>query len=280
MSIKKKIPVVVPARNESGKIVSTVESIRKSADFAGVELVIVVVDDGSKDNTAEIARSLNCAVIELKDRGYSALGKPELADTHNAGFDYIFEHVQDYDYLMVFGADTTCNEDYIRLLIKEMEENPDLAMCAGVIDGYKTNKEAVRGSGRIIRKKFWDEIGNRLKNIYYSWESYPIVYAKTHGWKTRTVYEAQMQTSRPPLKGVDWYRYGIGAKENGTIFPYILLRSARAFFKISPKQAFRLIQGYIPKAENPYPDKLRANTRQYQKNRIKGFFTKPFKKKK
>lgn len=277
MSLNKLIPVVIPARNESDKLVATIESIRAAAAFAYVDLAIVVVDDGSKDNTAEVARATGCIVIELENRGYSALGKPELADTHNAGFDYIFQNFSGYDYLMVFGADTTCNENYIQLLIDEMEMDPQLAMCAGMIDGYRTNKSAVRGSGRIIRKTFWDIIGNRLKNVYYSWESYPIVYANANGWKTRTIYDAQMQTSRPPLKGVDWYRYGIGAKENGSVFPYVLLRSARAFVKISPKQSFRLIQGYLRKAENPYPAELRAYTRSYQLNRIKNFFTKPFK---
>lgn len=277
MADNKIIPVVIPARNESDKLLATIKSIRAAAQFAAVELAIVVVDDGSKDDTAEVARKAGCVAIELKDRGYSALGKPELADTHNAGFDYIFKNFTNYDYLMVFGADTTCNENYIQLLIDEMERDQQLVMCAGMIDGYKTNKAAVRGSGRIIRKSFWDEIGHRLKNIYYSWESYPIVYANANGWKTRTIYSALMQTSRPPLKGVDWYRYGIGAKENGSIFPYVILRSGRAFFKISPKQSFRLIKGYLRKAENPYPPNLRAYTRKYQLNRIKNFITKPFK---
>ncbi len=278
MTQREIIPVVIPARNESTRIIPTIESIRRTGEYAGVHLEIVVVDDGSKDDTAKIAREYGCHVIEREDRGYSALGKPELADTHNSGFDFIFKNFSGYKYLMVFGADTTCEENYISLLIKEMESDENLAMCAGVIDGYMTNKRAVRGSGRIIRKSFWDEIGNRLDNRYYSWESYPIAFANANGYETRTVYEAIMQTSRPPLKGVDWYRYGIGAKENGTIFPYVLMRAIKACFKISPKQGFRLILGYLPKAENPYPEKLRNWTKSYQRNRIKNLILKPFKK--
>ncbi|MDA7803875.1 glycosyltransferase [Crocinitomix sp.] len=278
MTKNKIIPIVVPARNESDKIIATIHSIRNSAKYANIEAKIVIVDDGSKDNTPELAEKEGCVVIRLKDRGYSALGKPELADTHNAGFDYIKQNLSDYNYLMVFGADTTCAENYISLLIQEMDNNKSLAMCAGMIEGYKTNKTAVRGSGRIIRKTFWDLLDNRLKNIYYSWESYPIVFANANGWKTQTIYHAHMQTSRPPLKGVDWYRYGIGAKENGTIFPYLILRAARAFFKISPRQAFQLIRGYFSEIENPYPEELRAYTRKYQKNRIKKFLFNPFKK--
>lgn len=273
MSMRTKIPVVIPARNEASRIVDTIHGIRKIGHEAGVQMFLVVVDDGSSDLTAQIAKDLGCHVISLKDRGYSALGKPELADTHNAGFNFISNMGIDFEFVMVVGSDTTFNSDYLKLLLAEMDADPNLVMCAGMIDGIRTNPTAVRGSGRLIRYSFWKTIGEKLPNYYYGWESYPVVYANTHGYKTKTVYDALMYTSRAPLHGVDWFRYGIAMKENGSIFPYVLLRGMKAAKNISLKQGFRLVRGYFSKVQNKYPDELRVFTKNYQKKRLHHFLT-------
>ena len=254
------IPVVIPAKNEKDNLEDTVISLRESASFANEELFIVVVNDGSSDNTSDIARGLGCHVVDLPDRGYSALGKPELAKTHNAGYEYIDRYLDpsSYKYLMVVGADTTFNRDYIKILLDAMERDESLVMCAGVLNGIKTNYDAVRGSGRIIRNSFWSEIGRRSKSIYYSWESYPIVYARAHGYKTRTIYEAKMQTPREPMARVDWWNYGAQMKESGSIFLYVLLRGLkRALKNRDLKGCFRLIQGYLMASVNLYEKNLR-----------------------
>lgn len=271
--MRTKIPVVIPARNEANRILKTIDGIRKIGREVNIEMLLVVVDDGSSDITAAIAEKAGCHVIRLKDRGYSALGKPELADTHNAGFNYISSLGIDFEFVMVVGSDTTFNPDYLKLLLAEMDADSNLVMCAGMIDGLRTNPTAVRGSGRIIRYSYWKSIGERLPNCYYGWESYPVVYANTHGFKTKTVYEALMFTSRPPLHGVDWFRYGIAMKENGSIFPYVLLRGIKAAKNISLKQGIRLIRGYFSKVQNKYPDELRMFTKNYQKKRLNHFLT-------
>ena len=267
-----KIPVVIPARNEEKRLEKTIQSIRETAKFAGVEPYIVVVDDGSKDNTSAVAERLGCHVIRLKDRGYSALGRPELADTHNAGFDHIkSQSDMPYEYLMVSGSDTSYANDYLQILLEQMRKNEKLAMCSGVLDGFYTNPMAVRGSGRIIRRTFWESIGSKLPNDLYAWESYPVVAANSGGFKTSTIYEARMQTDRPPLRSVDWKRYGIGMKENGSVLPYVILRGAKASIQISPKAGFRLILGYFSSVKNRYPLEMRQFVSSYQKNRILSF---------
>ena len=202
MSMRTKIPVVIPARNEANRILDTIDGIRKIGREANIEMFLVVVDDGSSDITAAVSEKAGCHVIRLKDRGYSALGKPELADTHNAGFDFISSMGIDFEFVMVVGSDTTFKPDYLKLLLAEMDADSNLVMCAGMIDGLRTNPTAVRGSGRIIRYSYWKTIGERLPNCYYGWESYPVVYANAHGYKTKTVYDALMFTSRAPLHGV------------------------------------------------------------------------------
>jgi glycosyltransferase involved in cell wall biosynthesis len=268
-----KIPVVIPARNEEKRLEKTIQSIRETSKFAGVEPYIVVVDDGSKDKTGDVARQLGCEVIRLRDRGYSALGRPELADTHNAGFEHIASKKDlPYEFIMVSGSDTSYATDYLKILLDHMHKNQNLAMCSGVLDGFYTNPMAVRGSGRIIRRSFWDSIGGKLPNDLYAWESFPVVAANTRGLKTSTIYEARMQTDRPPLRSVDWKRYGIGMKENGSVLAYVVLRGAKASFQISPKAGFRLILGYFSSVKNRYPLEMRQFVSSYQKNRILSFF--------
>lgn len=271
--MRSKIPVVIPARNEASRILDTISSIREIGEFVGIEMLLVVVDDGSKDSTAEIAEAAGCIVVKLPDRGYSALGKPELADTHNAGFNYISNLGIDFEFVMVIGSDTTFIPNYLELLLLEMDQNPNLVMCAGMINGLRTNPTAVRGSGRIIRYSFWKQLGECLPNTYYGWESYPVVYACAHGYETKTVYSALMFTSRAPLHGVDWFRYGIAMKENGSIFPYVILRALKAARYISIKQGWRLILGYFSKVKNRYPEVMRAFTKGYQRKRLFHFLT-------
>ena len=267
------IPVVIPAKNEKDNLKDTVNSLKETAQYAKEELFIVVVDDGSKDNTSEIAKQLGCHVVNLPDRGYSALGMPELADTHNAGFKYIDEHldVNLYNYLMVVGADTTFELNYIALLVDAMENDEKLVMCAGVLNGFKTNYDAVRGSGRIIRNSFWTIVARKLPNQFYSWESYPLVFANANGYKTRTIYEATMHTPREPLAIVDWKRYGIAMKENGSIFIYVFLKAIKRLIQNKDIYGFyRLLYGYLFSKPKLYPTKLREYNANKQLQRIFG----------
>ena len=254
------IPVVIPAKNEEEYLEKTVKSLRETAEYANEELYIVVVNDGSKDRTQEIAKELGCHVVNLKDRGYSALGKPELADTHNAGYEYIDKNldVNSYKYLMVVGADTYFAKDYLKLLIEAMEKDEKLVMCAGVENEIYTNYDAVRGSGRLIRNSFWSEVGRRSKNIHYGWESYPLVFARAHGYKTRTINDAKMQTPREALAIVDWWNYGAQMKESGSILPYVVLRGLkRAVQNGDIKGCYRLIWGFLTASVTPYEKELR-----------------------
>lgn len=265
------IPVIIPAKNEQLFLESTVTSLKATARFAHEELFIVVVDDGSTDLTQSIAIELGCRVVQLPDRGYSALGLPALADTHNAGFDYIDRHilVEDYKYLMVVGADTTFDNNYMQEIVETMEKDDEIVMCAGILNNIRTNHDAVRGSGRIIRNSFWSLIGRKLPNQFHSWESYPIVFANATGFKARTNYLAHMQTPRAPLAQVDWARYGIAMKEKGSIFIYVLLRGLqRLILDRDIRGAWRLLYGFVSSSPELYESRLRKFTAKQQWNKI------------
>ncbi|HQY44860.1 MAG TPA: glycosyltransferase family 2 protein, partial [Paracoccaceae bacterium] len=67
------LSVVVPAFNEEGAILHTIEDIRREMDATGVPYEIIVIDDGSEDKTLEIARQTGVVVdTNQVNTGYGA----------------------------------------------------------------------------------------------------------------------------------------------------------------------------------------------------------------
>jgi glycosyltransferase involved in cell wall biosynthesis len=84
-----KIFIVIPAYNEEDRIKAVIENIKKTkCDFP-----IVVIDDGSKDNTGKVAKKLGLIVLEHKIN----LGKGAALRT---GCDYAFKNGADAVILM------------------------------------------------------------------------------------------------------------------------------------------------------------------------------------
>ncbi len=81
----KNVSVIIPAFNEAKAIAGVLEELRACLRDAGVSAEIIVVDDGSKDGTAEVARSTGVRVIRHRsNRGYGAALKTGIsAATHD-----------------------------------------------------------------------------------------------------------------------------------------------------------------------------------------------------
>ena len=89
-----KTVVVMPAYNAAHTLRATVEDIP-----AGLVDEIIVVDDGSTDDTAEIARSLPVTLIEhTANRGYGGNQKTCYDEALKRGADYIIMVHPDYQY--------------------------------------------------------------------------------------------------------------------------------------------------------------------------------------
>jgi glycosyltransferase involved in cell wall biosynthesis len=76
------VAIVIPAYNEEDGIAPTIARVRTAMQDSGYSYEIVVVDDGSKDATAERASACGVRVVRLPgNRGYGAALKAGIAAT-------------------------------------------------------------------------------------------------------------------------------------------------------------------------------------------------------
>jgi len=74
------VTVVIPACNEAQAVAGVVADVRRHLDAAGCAPEIIVVDDGSSDRTASIARTAGARVLQHRStRGYGAALKTGIA---------------------------------------------------------------------------------------------------------------------------------------------------------------------------------------------------------
>jgi len=98
------ISFVVPAHDEELLIAATLQAIRSAGDASGVSCEIIVVDDGSTDRTAEIAREAGARVVPVHVR--------HIAAARNAG-----GRVATGDTLVFVDADTLITPAVVRALL-------------------------------------------------------------------------------------------------------------------------------------------------------------------
>ncbi|MCU0666200.1 MAG: glycosyltransferase family 2 protein [Candidatus Omnitrophica bacterium] len=109
--------VIIPALNESGNILKVVSGIKS----AMLDVDILVVDDGSFDNTAQLAEDTAASVIRLPFN----LG---IGGAVQTGFKYA--HLNGYDAVVQFDADGQHDASFIKdILDPVLKENVDL--CVG-----------------------------------------------------------------------------------------------------------------------------------------------------
>ena len=86
---KKKIAFIIPAFNESTAIVGVLSDLKKELKKTSIPYEIVVVDDGSKDNTAELATNEGVTVIKhVLNTGSGGATATGLSYAQQNGFDY------------------------------------------------------------------------------------------------------------------------------------------------------------------------------------------------
>ena len=139
-----KVIVGLPAYNEERAIAGVVLQAREYAD------VVIVVNDGSVDNTAKVARLAGAEVVEHdKNRGYGAAIQTILAEAGR----------RKADILVIIDADAQHDPNEIPLLVEAVKSGSD------VVVGSRQSQKAVipgyRRFGQSILAKFANIAANQ-----------------------------------------------------------------------------------------------------------------------
>ncbi len=133
------LSVVIPAYNEAGGISRVIHALAKTLPEIASAFEILVVDDGSQDNTRGIA---------------AAAGVVTLAHTHSMGYGAALKtgirHAQ-HPWIMIIDADGSYPPESAKLLAQQIDESTDMVVGARIGKGAYTTP--VRMPAKWVLKK-------------------------------------------------------------------------------------------------------------------------------
>jgi len=174
------VTVLVPAYNEAASIADTIRSLQQQT-IAPAE--IIVIDDCSTDNTAEVARSLGATVI-----------RPAVNTGSKAGAqNYALPEVTT-EFTMALDADTTIAPDAIERFLKVMADDTVAAACGFVVPrNVSTIWERGRYVEYLLAFAFYKPIQDYFTKPLIASGCFSIyrteVLLAHGGWQTRTMAE-------------------------------------------------------------------------------------------
>jgi len=142
------LSVIIPARNEEGCIASTVEHLHVELRLHNIEHEILVVDDGSTDNTWRVLTATSARV-------------PTLRPHQNPG-------PHGFGRAITFGFDHMCGDAAVIMMADESDDSRDVVLYWRLLnEGF----EAVFGSrfirgGAVIDYPTHKLILNRIANLF------------------------------------------------------------------------------------------------------------------
>src|SRR3989344_9081642 len=130
------VSIVIPAYNEQDSIVKTIQEVKEILSKSKNKYEIIIVNDGSKDNTSDILRSIkNIIVINHPyNKGYGASIKTGIKNSK-------------YDWILITDSDGTYPGDAIPSLLKYL---PEYDMVVGARTGNEVNIPLFRKPAKFI----------------------------------------------------------------------------------------------------------------------------------
>lgn len=143
------LSVIIPAYNEEGAMRTTVEDVRQHLNDAGIEHEIIVVDDGSTDNTFEEAKASGARVLSNQvNSGYGAALKRGVRSAQ-------------HEYVAILDADGTYPARYLPEMLEMCREQD---MVVGDRGAAMANVPLIRRPAKWILNNFASFLAERKLN--------------------------------------------------------------------------------------------------------------------
>ena len=161
----KKILVIIPAYNEEANILKTYNSIIEYNRKNKTNYDVIVINDGSKDNTSQICHENNIPVVDLVQN----LG---IGGAVQTGYKYAFNN--NYDIAVQFDGDGQHDANYIKNIISPIIDNE-----YGMVIGSRfINKEEEGFKSSFLRR-----IGIRIISGLIKFSCGKKIYDTTSGFR-------------------------------------------------------------------------------------------------
>jgi len=197
-----KYVLITPARNEEAFIEKTLASMVAQTVLP---LRWVIVDDGSKDRTADVVQTYasRCLWIDLVRREPRPqrhfAGKVE---AFNAGLARL--GAIDFEIIGNLDADLSFDRDYLEFLLRKFAEDPKLGVAGTPFleNGYDSATDSFEGANHVaggcqlFRRQCFEEIGGYVPNRAGGIDWVAVTTARMKGWKTRSFSEKRFHHYR------------------------------------------------------------------------------------
>ncbi len=158
----------------------------------------IIVDDGSKDNTADIVQEYAAKypfirLVQRPDRGFRKVGGGVVA-----AFKYGITQIQhaEYQFIAKLDGDMSFGPKYLEIMFKQFASDPKLAAVSGKVfreeDGKRVEEiiidEHVAGQFKLYRRDAFEQIGGFVEEVL--WDGIDVHTARMKGWNTKSFYDA------------------------------------------------------------------------------------------
>jgi len=205
------ISVIVPAYNEEKFISACISSLEKQ-DFNMSNYEVIVVDNGSADNTAKLVEGFNVRLVYEPRKGISSALRRGIFEAKGK-------------IVAITNADTIVSPDWISSIYKAFKNNPDAAVVSGRVIFKPKNflsylgelfmnyiggviLKDIMGPNFAIRKDVYYKIGGLREDINFNCETELFIRVKREG-ATIFLWGNPVITSSRHFKGIEGVKYCI-----------------------------------------------------------------------
>jgi len=188
MSSTPRLLIITPARDEAAFISHTLRSVAAQTHRPARW---IIVDDNSKDNTAELAEAFArqhpwIEVVRRKSTPQRRVG-PGVVEAFYDGLSRV--NLSEYDYICKLDADLELPPDYFAILLSRFADNPRLGTASGKclipVNGRwvreRTGNDFSHGVAKLYRRECFEAIGGFVREVM--WDGIDCHRCRMLGWE-------------------------------------------------------------------------------------------------